>query len=111
MTAFRDREIGMVRYEESGKVREEPGYMCGHCNCWIIITPRRVRERVRCKQCDRLICERTSLCAENCIPIADLCKDKFEGRTAQKYGRLANAVLSGAKTEKEALTKGLVWEF
>lgn len=95
MTTLLDKEVGFITYYEDGKVRQEPGYMCGHCNAWIILSQKRLRERVRCGKCGKLICERTKTCTTECVPVVELMKDKLEGPVARKWSVHLEDAFSG----------------
>lgn len=105
-------QIGAIWVEEIGEgglatLREIPSYVCGHCNTVIAMRAERTRERVSCRMCGSLICEKSQLCREACSPIHQLAQDHFEN--VDRYAPYAMAVLNGAQTfaEAEAFNKGV----
>lgn len=105
-----DSEIGFYEVWENGLKTETPCYTCGHCNGVRLLRAERLRPRVRCKKCSRLICEKTEICKTECTPIPDLALDGFRGLVAGHYKKWAEAALAEVPTKEEALKRGLVLE-
>lgn len=89
-----------------GTLKVIPTYTCGHCSDVIRMRPERTRDRVRCKSCMRLICEKKQICRVDCTPLYAMSLDHFED--AGKFGRLVPAIMAGCETEDEARERGLI---
>lgn len=83
-----------------------PTYTCGHCTDVVQMRPDRKRDRVRCKKCMKLICERKELCRVECTPMHAMSLDHFEN--AGQHGRLVPAIMAGLSTVDEAAKQGLI---
>lgn len=62
-------------------VYESATYTCSHCNCVVVIEPKRTRERGYCRKCDQRICDPcNALKAMNfeCLPMKKLADDVQE---------------------------------
>lgn len=89
-----------------------PCYTCGHCSSVIMLrnvdTPGgpRLRERVRCLGCGRLICEKNEICNTHCTPIHRLAADG--ALNDPKWGQFVPAIMAGVTGLEEAVSKGLI---
>lgn len=108
MIATYDKLIYAIELVENGKTSYLPCYTCGHCSSIVVLNKDRTRERKKCLQCMKLVCETNEICRTDCIPLADLCRDHFEGAT-EKWLPYVNAIMKGATTLSEVeQPKGVV---
>lgn len=103
---MREDQMGEVKIVGENGVQRIPTYTCGHCSRVVMLNPERTRERLRCKTCGKLLCEQSELCRIACTPIHALARDRFEADP--KWTRLVGALMAGARTEEEAIQRGLI---
>jgi hypothetical protein len=93
-----DKQLGVVlEVDPSGRSRELPSYVCGHCSDVVVLNPLRTRERRKCIRCGSLICEERAICMAECLPQHALALENSSSPLALR----ANAVLDGARTSEE----------
>lgn len=83
-----------------------PCYTCGHCSVVIVIRPDRAREREKCGNCGKFVCEKNEICRTQCVPLRDLAVDHLEN--AKGWDKFLPAILGGATSLEEAYRRNLV---
>lgn len=51
-----------------GELQEFKTFTCAHCNCVVVMHPKRTRSRGYCRKCHALVCD-DRVCIEQCNPI------------------------------------------
>lgn len=95
---FIGEELGTIEIDDIDGKRVHHFYTCAHCSNSIIIDPTRTRDRVRCKECWRVICEKKPICRTACTPLNELWNDGFEAR--EKWVQLVPEIMAGEEKTK-----------
>lgn len=99
-------EFGVLTIWDQGNKKTYPTYTCGHCSNVVVMRPDRTRERTKCIQCGRTICEQTEICATHCTPLPELARDHMEAKGEWK--KYVPAIMAGVDKKDEALSMGLI---